>query len=80
MRRNIGETPAFARVAQETTSAATSDAPAPAWLAARAFGFTILWSVSYYIVLAYMPTFLQQHVMLGRSEALWATTAGCSCW
>ena len=76
MRRNIGETPAFARVAQETTSAATSDAPAPAWLAARAFGFTILWSVSYYIVLAYMPTFLQQHVMLGRSEALWATTAG----
>lgn len=76
MRRNIGETPAFARVAQETTPAATSDAPAPAWLAARAFGFTILWSVSYYIVLAYMPTFLQKHVMLGRSEALWATTAG----
>ncbi|HEV8261133.1 MAG TPA: MFS transporter [Burkholderiales bacterium] len=75
MRRNIGETPAFAR-AQETTSAATSDTPAPAWLAARAFGFTILWSVSYYIVLAYMPTFLQRHVMLGRSEALWATTAG----
>ena len=74
MRRNIGETPAFARVAQETTPAATSDAPG--WLAARAFGFTILWSVSYYIVLAYMPTFLQKHVMLGRSEALWATTAG----
>jgi MHS family proline/betaine transporter-like MFS transporter len=76
MRRNIGETPAFARVAQETTPAATGDAPAPAWLAARAFGFTILWSVSYYIVLAYMPTFLQKHVMLARSEALWATTAG----
>ena len=76
MRRNIGETPAFARVTQETASAATSDALAPAWLAARAFGFTILWSVSYYIVLAYMPTCLQQHVMLGRSEALWATTAG----
>jgi MHS family proline/betaine transporter-like MFS transporter len=76
MRRNIGETPAFRRVAQETTPAATSDATAPAWLAARAFGLTILWSVSYYIVLAYMPTFLQKHVMLGRSEALWATTAG----
>jgi MFS family permease len=76
MRSNIGETPAFARVARATTPAATSDALAPAWLAARAFGFTILWSVSYYIVLAYMPTFLQKHVMLGRSEALWATTAG----
>jgi MHS family proline/betaine transporter-like MFS transporter len=76
MRRNIGETPAFRRVAQETAPAATGDATAPAWLAARAFGLTILWSVSYYIVLAYMPTFLQKHVMLGRSEALWATTAG----
>ena len=76
MRRNISETPAFRRVAQETAPAATSDATAPAWLAARAFGLTILWSVSYYIVLAYMPTFLQKHVMLGRSEALWATTAG----
>lgn len=76
MRRNIGETPAFARVVQETTPVATSDAPTLAWLAARAFGLTILWSVSYYIVLAYMPTFLQKHVMLGRSEALWATTAG----
>jgi MFS family permease len=75
MRRHIGETPAFARAAQETTPA-TSAAPTLAWLAARAFGFTILWSVSYYIVLAYMPTFLQKHVMIGRSEALWATTAG----
>lgn len=76
MRRNIGETPAFARVAKETTPTATSDASALAWLAARAFGLTILWSVSYYIVLAYMPTFMQKHLMLGRSEALWATTAG----
>jgi MHS family proline/betaine transporter-like MFS transporter len=76
MRRNIGETPAFARVARDTTPAAKSDASTLAWLAARAFGVTILWSVSYYIVLAYMPTFLQKHVLLGRSEALWATTAG----
>lgn len=75
MRKNIGETPAFARIARQAAPAAGTE-PAPGWLAARAFGFTILWSVAYYIVLAYMPTFLQRHVMLERSEALWATAAG----
>ena len=76
MRRNIGETPAFARVVPATTPTAARDTSALAWLAARAFGLTIVWSVSYYIVLAYMPTFLQKHIMLSRTEALWATTAG----
>jgi MHS family proline/betaine transporter-like MFS transporter len=76
MRRNIEETPAFARLARGTALEATDAERAPGWLAARAFGFTILWSVSYYIVLAYMPTFLQRHAALGRGEALWATATG----
>ena len=74
MRRNIEETPAFARVSREPASPALS-VPAIR-LAARALGFTVLWTVSYYIVLSYMPTFLQKQVGLPRTQALWATTAG----
>jgi MFS transporter, MHS family, proline/betaine transporter len=74
MRRNIDETPLFARTAGQT--------PAPVRagdglrLGARAFGFTVLWTVSYYIALSYMPTFLQKQVGLPRTQALWVTTAG----
>jgi MHS family proline/betaine transporter-like MFS transporter len=72
MRRNIEETPMFTQVAQQGLAAASS-----AWrLAGRALGFTVLWTVSYYIVLSYMPTFLQKQVGLPRTQALWATTAG----
>ena len=63
MRKHIDETPAFRRSRQEAGAllpgvgpgSAPSSAPeppiAPIWLAARAFGFTVLWTVSYYIVL-----------------------------
>jgi MFS transporter, MHS family, proline/betaine transporter len=75
MRRNIGETPAYTRSRSERPSR-DRDAIAPLALAARAFGFTIVWTVSYYVVLTYMPTFLQKHVGLSRAEALWSTTVG----
>jgi MFS family permease len=74
MRRNIAETPAFTRLAQQPAAPASSRSSAR--LAARAFGFTILWTVSYYIVLSYMPTFLQKQVGLARTHALWSTAAG----
>jgi MFS family permease len=45
-------------------------------LAARAFGFTVLWTVSYYIMLAYMPTFTQRFGGLSRAAALWSNAAG----
>jgi MHS family proline/betaine transporter-like MFS transporter len=72
MRRHIGETPAFSAARQ--TLAARPDRPLP--LAARAFGFTVVWTVSYYTVLTYMPTFLQKHAGVARSQALWHTAAG----
>ena len=71
MRRNIEETPAFQR-AHETAPAVHLASPAA--LAARAFGFTVLWTTAYYVLLSYMPTFTQKHVGLGRSEALWSNT------
>jgi len=76
MRRNIQETPAFARASQVARPEAAAGAIAPLRLAARALGFTIIWTVSYYIILSYMPTFLQKYVKIGRAEALWSTTAG----
>jgi MHS family proline/betaine transporter-like MFS transporter len=48
----------------------------PLRLGARAFGFTVVWTTAYYILLSYMPTFTQKHVGLGRSEALWSNTLG----
>jgi MHS family proline/betaine transporter-like MFS transporter len=71
MRRNVEETPAF-RAAAPASSVAASGLR----LAARAFGFTVLWTVSYYIALSYMPTFLQKQIGLPRTQALWTVSAG----
>jgi MHS family proline/betaine transporter-like MFS transporter len=73
MRRSIGETPAFERAREAPGS---TGAPRPAALAAKAFGFTVLWTTGYYVLLAYMPTFTQKVVGLSRSEALWSNTLG----
>lgn len=70
MRRHIEETPDFSNAAMAAPAA--SDEPMPR-LMLRAFGFTVLWTVSYYIVLTYLPTFLQQQVHLPRAQALWST-------
>jgi MHS family proline/betaine transporter-like MFS transporter len=76
MRRNIEETPAFARASEISSSENVLPSVAPLRLAMRALGFTILWTVAYYIILSYMPTFLQKYVKLSRTEALWSTSAG----
>ena len=73
MRRNIDETPAFRKAQSEVTDPV---APSPLSLAGRAFGFTVLWTSAYYMMLTYMPTFTQQHVGLTRTEALWSNTLG----
>jgi MHS family proline/betaine transporter-like MFS transporter len=75
MRRNIEETPAYQEAKAE--AAPSRAETAGNWtLAGRAFGFTILWTVSYYVMLSYMPTFTQAHAGLSRSEALWSNTIG----
>jgi MFS transporter, MHS family, proline/betaine transporter len=77
LRRNIAETPAFRRAQTEAPPppAAPGEASGPL-LAARAFGFTILWTVTSYVMLSFMPTFTQKFAGLGRVEALWSSTAG----
>ena len=73
MRRNIGETPAFEEAGRQ---APVEAGPSPFTLAAKAFGFTILWTVAYYVMLSYMPTFTQKYAGLSRTEALWSNTIG----
>jgi MFS transporter, MHS family, proline/betaine transporter len=72
MRSNIEETPAYRDARGDSSGPRTSG-----WiLAAKAFGFTILWTVSYYVMLYYMPTFTQKYAGLSRTQALWSNTIG----
>ena len=76
MRRTMAETPAYER------HAAAPDAPAPATergpfaLAVLAFAFTIVWTVCFYVLLSYMPTYTQQVLHLSPTAALWSNTVG----
>jgi MHS family proline/betaine transporter-like MFS transporter len=78
MRRQAGETPAFelAKSQPVPSEAAEAAETAPALLAAKAFGFAVIWTVSFYIFLFYMPTFTQRFAGLSRAEALWSNAAG----
>jgi MFS transporter, MHS family, proline/betaine transporter len=73
MRRNIEETPAFT-ASQSQPAARSHDLGSPLILMMKAFGFTIIWTVSYYIMLNYMPTFLTKHAGLSQSQALWGNS------
>ena len=75
IRRNVDETPAFQKQ-PETPGTHTSRENTLFMSAARAFGFTIHWTVAYYIFLAYMPTFAMRHLGVERSVALWSNATG----
>jgi len=74
MRRTIDETPAYARVAAQ--KAAPASGPSGFSLALRAFGFTIVWTVCFYILLNYMPSWTQKYMKLSAASALWSNTIG----
>jgi MHS family proline/betaine transporter-like MFS transporter len=40
------------------------------------FGFTLLWTVGFYIVLTYMPTYMRRQLSLPYSQSLFATLLG----
>ena len=75
MRRTIDETPAYKRVAA-TAPSPTEDKTNPWLLAWRAFGFTIVWTVCFYVLLNYMPTWSRQYLKITPAAALWANTIG----
>jgi len=74
MRRTIDETPAYAKITAAPVPTASTESGLA--MAARAFGFTIVWTVCFYILLSYMPTYTQKYVKLSASAALWANTVG----
>ncbi len=75
MRRTIDETPAYKKAAA-TPAPVIAGETSPWVMAARAFGFTIVWTVCFYVLLAYMPTYTQKYVKITASAALWANTIG----
>lgn len=73
MQRNIVETPAFTSARQGTRRrVGAGEASA---LMARAFGFTVVWTVSFYLMLSYMPTFTSRYAGLTEAQALWTNSA-----
>ena len=74
MRRTMKETPAFQSAAHKTV--ATSGEDSGFTLGFRAFGFTVAWTVCFYVLLSYMPTYTQKYLKLSASAALWANTVG----
>jgi MHS family proline/betaine transporter-like MFS transporter len=75
MRRNIQETPAFVEAQKSPQQHAPHDLGSPLTLLGKAFGFTVVWTVSYYIMLSYMPTFLTKQAGLTQAQALWSNAA-----
>jgi MHS family proline/betaine transporter-like MFS transporter len=73
LRQNAEETPSF-HASRHVAADETAISGAP--LGALAFGFTIFWTVAYYTLLAWMPTFTQKYAGLTPSEALWSNTIG----
>jgi MFS transporter, MHS family, proline/betaine transporter len=73
LRRNVDETPSY-----EASRRAGADQPGVSGLplGAKAFGFTIFWTIAYYTLLAWMPSFTQRFAGLSPSQALWSNTIG----
>jgi len=71
LRRSVDETPPYREVVAEGEAAEASTFVH----AARAFGFTVLWTVSFYVFLTYMPTYTRTQLHLTAAQSLWASTA-----
>jgi MHS family proline/betaine transporter-like MFS transporter len=74
MRRTIDETPAYSQVISISTAPQTG--PSGLVLASRAFGFTIVWTVCFYVLLTYMPSWTAKYMNLTAAQALWSNTIG----
>lgn len=71
IRRKSEETPAFNR-ADESAPAHCS----PVLLALQACGLVIVWTVSLYTLLSYLPSFTQKYAGVNAPTALWLNTGG----
>ncbi|WP_250469105.1 MFS transporter [Caballeronia sp. GAFFF2] len=72
IRKRSEETPAFA----QASDVAPPPHRAPALLGLQACGLVIVWTVSLYTLLNYLPSFTQKYAGMSSSAALWLNTAG----
>ncbi len=73
IRRHVVETPAFRRAIQQTFRRVGRREAFR--MMASAFGFTAIWTVSFYLMLSYMPTFTSRYGGLAPAQALWLNAA-----
>lgn len=78
LRRSIEETPIFEQVAADPAVTRSIVEPGgSSWLSgAQTLGLSIVWTVSFYVFLSYLPSFLPKHTGVSPATALWANTAG----
>lgn len=69
MRSNLEETPAFI-AAQTDKNVKKIPLSTALRMMGQTFGFTVIWTVSYYVMLSWMPTFLNKQVGFTQTEAL----------
>jgi MHS family proline/betaine transporter-like MFS transporter len=73
LRANVEETPHYE---ESRRAAAAQPAVSGFPLGATAFGFTIFWTIAYYTLLVWVPSFTQRFAGLTPSQALWSNTIG----
>ncbi|SAK43687.1 MFS transporter [Caballeronia ptereochthonis] len=73
IRKRSEETPVYQHANDEAPKA---KGRAPALLGLQACGLVIVWTVSLYVLLNYLPSFTTKYVGMNASTALWLNTAG----
>ncbi|GAB7550420.1 MFS transporter [Cupriavidus sp. SK-3] len=73
LRRNLEDAPVYRKAIAKPTRLSKPEGFA---LAFRAFGFAIVWNVVYYMMLAFLPNFMQTYAGVPRADALWSNTIG----
>lgn len=74
LRTGIDETPVY-REARPVEAAASEGVASPNIRSGLlVFGFTMHWTVCYYMFLVYMPLFTQSHAGLSSAQATWSNT------
>jgi len=73
IRRNVEETPLFGAALEAPAHVPLS---ARVKLGARAFGFSIFWTIASWALVAWVPTFTQKYAGLSPTQSLWSNTIG----
>ncbi len=74
IRTKSEESPTYENASDDTTD--ESATRSPLIMALQACGLTVVWTVSLYILLSYLPSFVQKYVGMDAHSSLWWNTGG----